>query len=159
PLEMSRAWVGYKQTAPTCSTETAWAIARRSFADPKERFHAWIFRSTSSAPATMKSVLLRAICFAVLIPSFGSCRSSLGSNSTTSGQQRSCPAFESSDAGWTCSKAAAYVACSDPSGAICDCLSSDLTGCNEPSNCNPAHGYSCTDLCSATEYAVVCGVP
>jgi len=53
----------------------------------------------------MKSVFLRAVSVAVLIPSFGSCGSNLGSNSTTSGQQRSCPAFENSDAGSTCSKA------------------------------------------------------
>jgi hypothetical protein len=115
------------------------------------------------APANMKSVFLRAICFAVLIPSFGSCGSSPGSKSTTSGQQRSCPAFESNDAafesndaGSTCSKAAAHILCRDPSGGSCECSSSDLTGCNEPTTCNPAHGYSCSDVCAETEYAVDC---
>jgi hypothetical protein len=50
-----------------------------------------------------------------------------------------------------CGWARAYIDCEYPNGAGCSCMTDDTTcsGCGA--------GATCTDKCSATEYAVSCG--
>jgi hypothetical protein len=53
-----------------------------------------------------------------------------------------------------CRAARAFVACSYPSGAGCECLSDGATSCP---GCGPGSGATCHDNCAGNEYAVACG--